>query len=228
MVAGIAGLAAGDMAADGAPDLVGLAGDGAIWIHDVRDQTLIWKSTALGTPGALALVDLDGDGRAEVVVAAGGRVVAYGWLASAGTFVEVASTALTGVTDLAAGDCDADGVPEVYALTSDYWGDHVSVTRLDDALQPLGSFSAGRLTSLHVEELGPGRHNLVAGVLEPATTYSSEGLHTLRSLDPVSGAEVWRSPPLFGPVTRDAASWFQLGGAWRLAFGTDRSMYLTQ
>ncbi len=226
------GLAAADMDLDGFPDLVAIGTDGALWIHDVHGQTLLWKSVSLGSGGALAIADLDGDGRPEVVAAAGGRVVAYGWVAAADQFVEVASysPATSGaVLDVVAGDCDGDGVPEVYVLgTSGTWYDSpTAVTRLDAGLVPQGSFPVARASALFIEDLGTARKNLAAAVSVAPVNYG-EALQHLVALDPVSGTEIWRSPALYGQVSRGSATWLQVGGAWRLALGTERSMYLTQ
>jgi VCBS repeat protein len=224
---GVVAVAAADMDADGFPDLVGLTSDGYVWIHDVRDQTLLWKSISLGWAAAMEVSDIDRDGTPEIVVSAGSRLVAYRWSAQAATFVEVASAPLAGVTDLAVGDCDADGAPEIYALGGATYSGSSSVTRLDGALVPLGSFTAdGTAQSLFVEDVGAGRKNLALGLADPYAYGTAPGL--LVAVDPVTGAEEWRSPPLWGTVTADGAHWLDLGGSRRIAFATSTSMYLTR
>jgi hypothetical protein len=228
---GVVAVAAADLNADGFPDLAGLTFGGSIWIQDVRNQTLIWKSTSLGSASALRVADLDGDGQPEVVAVAGGRVVSYRWSAQAALFLEAAAFSAPRALDLAVADCDGDGTPEVYLLEGpgSYWGTDSTVSRLDASLAPLGSFTLPlRATALFVEDLGGARRNLAVAAVVPLDASSSSGRNVVMAVDPITGAEIWRSPDLFGPVTRASATWFQRGGAWRLAFGAGRSMYLTQ
>jgi hypothetical protein len=50
------------------------------------------------------------------------------------------------------------------------------------------------------------------------------------AVDPVTGAEVWRSPDLWGTPGRASLSYVDVRGdsTPEIAFGTDRGMYLTR
>jgi hypothetical protein len=81
----IYGLAVGDLDGDGAPDLVGLDGDGALWVfrNDGRGRfvqepvpSLKGKESCQGY--GLRLADLDGDGRDEIIVSFAEEPVSQG------------------------------------------------------------------------------------------------------------------------------------------------------
>jgi len=222
---------AADLDADGFPDLVGLTSDGVVWVHDVRNQRLVWKSTTLGQATALEVAQLDGAGRPELVVGAGTRLVVFRWSDAAQSFLEVSTATVSSVADLAVGDCDGDGAAEVYALVGGYYGnDSREVVAFDAALVKRGGFTLPQAaSSLYVEDLGTARKNLAVALAAPLTSSSyGRDPHVLAVLDPSSGAEVWRSPLLFGPVPRESATWLRMGGRWVISLGTGRSMTLTR
>ena len=222
---------AADLNADGLPDLVGLTADGVVWVHDVHGQSLVWKSTTLGQATALEVAQLDGAGRPEIVVGAGTRVVAYRWSDAAQTFLEAASATVSSVADLAVGDCDGDGAPEVYALVGGYYGnDSREVVAFDASLVKRGQFTLTQAaSSLYVEDLGTARKNLAVAVAVPPSSYVYGGdPYALAVLDPTTGDEIWRSPLLFGQVPRESVSWLRPGERWQLSIGTGRSMTLTR
>lgn len=229
-----AAVRAADLSGDGHPDMVGLTNAGVIWVWDVRNASLVWKSTSLGAANALEIVELDGAGRPEIVVGAGTRIVVYRWSDAAGLFLEAASAAIPGTdtwrrtVDLAAGDCDGDGTPEVYALVGSSFQSSAVVV-YDATLRRLGEFTLPvTASSLHVEDLGTSRKNLAVSLpVGTSTGYGGEP-HVLAAIDPSTGDEIWRSPLLFGAVPRDSVSWIQQGGRWHLVLGTDRSMVMTR
>jgi hypothetical protein len=215
-------LAHGELTGDGIPDLVAITTGGLVEIFDVANATVAWTSTSLGAGGDVELADLDGDGLLEIVALAGNRLVTFHRATGAIPWVETASVAIAG-SDLAVGDCDGDGLPEIYVLGLS------SVSSFDGALAPRHAFAfTGTALSLFIEELGPGRRNLLLAKGDP---YASSGTtSTLEAVDAATGARIWISPGLFGSVTFNSLGYVLLGGATtpELAFGTDRSIYLTR
>lgn len=225
-------VAAADLNGDGFDDAVALSGDGYVHAYDVKSSALIWKSTGLGAPGNdVAVADLDGDGTPEIVAAAGNRVVVYGKAASGPVpFLERASASIQSARDLLLADCDGDGAPEIHALAGAYYDSRATLYRLDANAALLGSRVVDEpVQSLHLEDLGSGRKNLVLSVGD-TWSYATPLLSTVRAVDPVSGAEIWRSPPLWGTVPLNSLSYVDPDGdgTRALAFGTALGMYLTR
>jgi hypothetical protein len=183
----------------------------------------------------VAAADLDGDGRVELVAALTQRVVVLGRDSQTGGLIERATYPLGSVEDLVVADCDGDGAPELHVLADA--GSTSTLHRLKPELQlatpglrHLGSVSLDvRALSVHVEELGHGRKNLVVGTGAPYFSRSA-GSSQLRALDPENGAEVWRSPTFWGPVLPNSLSYVDTGGDGlrEMAFGTTAGMYLTR
>lgn len=223
-----------DLNGDGFDDLVVMTSGGYVYAYDVKNQTLIWKSTGLGGSGVdVAVADVDGDGVPEIVALGSTRVVVYRKVPTPVAYVEAAAYAMTGALDLAVADCDGDGKPEVYVLANGGYGSGpTGVTRLDGALQALGSFTLDApAQSLHVEDLGPGRKNLLVGMGSSYSYYPYTAAPSyLRAIDARTGAEVWRSPPLWGPVSANSLSYVDLAGDGRrqIAFATASGMYVTR
>jgi hypothetical protein len=95
----------------------------------------------------------------------------------------------------------------------------------------VGSFPVrGTAVSLSVEDLGFPRKNLV--LAKGSLYYDPYGsaLPTLEAVDPVSGAQIWESPPLWGGVQPNSLEYVDLDadGFRELAFGTSSGMYLTR
>jgi len=218
---------AADLNSDGHPDLVGITGNGVIWVWDVFNQALIWKSIGFGWVRSVEIADLDGSGRPEIVVGNGSRIMIYRWSDPAGLFLEVASVAKDHY-DLAVGDCDGDGVPEVYALGERTY-DGAKVTVFDTSLAEIRRFTVPPYTSsLHVEDLGTPRKNLAVAFPSVGPYDSGSDPWVFAVIDPVTGIEIWRSPALVGAVYQDSAHWYPWGGRWHLALGTGRSMTVTR
>lgn len=225
-----------DMNGDGHADLVGLTGnlrnwsDGAasVEVYDVHAQALIWRSPPLTSSVALAVSDLDNDGKQEIVVALLDRLLIYGRDSAGTAYVERASIALPNSTDLALADLDGDSRPEIYVLSSD--GGTLNV--FDVLLQrvrtvPLRVYA----TALHVEQSPFARKNLLLAVARPTgQSYPELSRAELWAIDPVSGAEVWRSPILLGTVTRDSLHVVDVDGDGdgEIVFGTTYGMYHTR
>lgn len=219
-------IAHGDLGGDGVPDLVALvSGTPGVYAYDVKSQVLLGTGGGTSQGIALALADLDGDGIPEVVVLFADALQVLRRSGPAG-LVQQASAAVSGAIDLAVSDLAGDGVPEIYVLTGD---PYPAVRRYDAALAPLGSFAVSLAArSLHVERLGVVHRNLLVGIgggfLYPDIP------SMLLAVDPVTGAEVWHSPALWGAVARASLSYVDVDGDGvpEIAFGTDRGMYLTR
>jgi hypothetical protein len=212
-----------DLNGDGAPDLVAITASGYVQAYDVRNATLLWKSTSLNGGADVEVADVDGDGALEIVALSSARLVLFREAASGPVpWLESISVAVAG-NDLAIADCDGDGAPELYVLAGS------SVLRFDGALAPLGSFTVrGTALSLFVEDLGFARKNLVLG---KGDSWAYGGApSTLEAVDAVTGAQVWQSPPLWGNVPRNSLGYVDLDGDGlrEIAFGTSSGMYLTR
>jgi PQQ enzyme-like repeat protein len=106
-----------------------------------------------------------------------------------------------------------------------------SILRFDSACNALGSISFDvPVQSLHLEDLGAGHKNLVASVGSPGANPVSTTRPQLRAIDARTGAEVWRSPVLWGTVPVNSLSYVDVkgDGVRQLAFGTTYGMYVTR
>ena len=89
------------------------------------------------------------------------------------------------------------------------------------------SFAVPEAMSLHVEALGAGRRNLILS--EGASPWGSPA-RTLRAVDPASGAEIWRSPPIPGSVPVNSLSYADADGDGdlELVFATEAGMFVSR
>jgi hypothetical protein len=217
-----------DMNGDGRIDLVGLTNAGYVEIHDIHSQSLLWRSTRLGASVSLALADLDDDGELEIIVALNDRIVIYGRALLGSTYLERASVAQANVTDLVVSDLDGDNDEEIYVLNAN-WFSNATLSVYDADLQLLRATHLGTpATAIFVEESSFARKNLLLSV---GTPYSYPYTHPqLWAVDPVSGADVWRSPPLAGGVQRNALQFIDVTGDGEpeITFGTTGGMYHTR
>jgi hypothetical protein len=216
-----------DLNDDGAPDLVTITSEGHVQVYDVRNSTLIFKSTSLGGGRDVHVADLDADGTPEIVALAGARLTLFRKAASGPVrWLEAGAVSLADATDLLVADCDGDGAAELYVLAG--WSS-MTVRRYDAALQLAGSFAVrGAAQSLFLEDLGFARQNLVLAKGE--TWAISDEPATLEAVDPISGAKIWESPAWWGAVPANSLAYVDLNGDGvdEIAFGTFAGMYLTR
>lgn len=228
-VGGGVAVVSGDVNADGFPDLVALTREGHVRIHDVKNQVLVWESTDLGNGVDVQLADVDGDGVKEVIALADTALHVYAKAPSGpAAYLLRGTVSVSSGMDLLVADLDGDLSQELYVLQAP-WSQAATVRRFDGALATTASFAAPVDTSsLHAEALGSGRRNLLLGV--GGSWSSSPATVTLRAVDPSSGAEVWRSPPLPGTVSKNSVSFTDLVGTAlpEIVYATQSGMSFTR
>jgi len=216
-----------DVNGDGYQDLIGLTTNGYIYVYDVHAQALLWKSTVLGGLGTdIVAADLDDDGESEIVVATTTRIVVYGKSLLGAAFVERASQQVSYIADLLVSDLDGDNELEIYGLYSDV-STLATLHVYDNSLQPIRSLPLGvPANTLFTEESSFRRKNLLIGT----GSESQPGSVEIWAIDPVSAAEVWRSPLLVGRVSLNSLRYVDADrdGDQEISFGTTYQMYLTR
>ncbi|HEY5760166.1 MAG TPA: VCBS repeat-containing protein, partial [Steroidobacter sp.] len=218
-----------DMNGDSHADLVGLTQSGHVEIFDVHAQSLIWRSTlpTHRTASGFALSDLDNDGEPEIVVVLQDRIIIYG--RGLMTFVERASIPYQNAAAVAVADLDGDSEQEIYVLNYPQTNVDSILNVFDADLQLLRSVDLGvTATALFVENSAFARKNLLLGVT--GEIFTSPGYSELWAIDPITGADVWRSPPLVGAVSRDSLYFVDVDGDGddEISFGNTYGMYHTR
>jgi hypothetical protein len=141
-----------DVNGDGVPDLIGITNDGHLYAWDVRGQTLIWSMSGIGAGVDVAVGDVYGDGRQEIVVLTTTQVLVF--TQSPTGITQKASYSVTG-SDLLVADTKGAGKAEVYVLASSFGSSNASVYEFDGSLTLLNSYpvaSAGAsASSLYLE-----------------------------------------------------------------------------
>ncbi len=227
-----------DVNGDGVSDLIGITSDGHLYAWDVLHQSLIWSMLVSGYGIDVAVADVYGDGKLEVVALTGTQVAVFN-LTSSG-LVQAASYTIAGtslplsVSDLLVADTDGDGKCEIYFVSSGFGSPSVTITQLDGSLRPLNSYPVSVSSvypsgsSLYLESSGFARKNIVlaTGGNQPTAGTTSN----LQVIDPTSGALVWQSPALLGYVPINSLNFYDLRGDGQreIVFGTSVGMYVTQ
>ncbi len=222
---GGAAIAHADLNKDGIDDFVGITSNGYVQAYDVAHQTVLWGSTGLNGGRDVAVADLDGDGKPEILALSNDTLFVYA--AASSTWLQQASFTVSGSQVLVA-DTNGDGKPEVYVFASSGVGSSGgTIYQLDNTLKLLNSYAVTGATSLSLESSAFGRKNLVVAT---GGDYFSATPAVVRILDASTGKQVWASPPLLGPVPKGSLSFCDPSGSGtlRLAFGTSFGMYLTQ
>lgn len=150
-------LAVGDVDGDGTDDIVtavgaGVSQDVVVWNKRGEEQLRFTASVFAATDALrVAVGDIDGDGKGEIVVASGkGSAPKVAVYDHNGTYLlEFApyATSFTGGVFVAAGDVNGDGVDEIITGTGDGGGPHVRVFNRIGAV--LYSFFAFAETTRH-------------------------------------------------------------------------------
>jgi hypothetical protein len=216
-----------DVNGDGVADLIGITTDGHLYAWDVRDQTLIWSMSGLGSGVDVAVGDVYGDGKQEIIALTTTQVLVF--TQSSTGLTQKASYSVTGL-DLLVADTNGDGKAEIYVLASSFGSSNASVYQLDGSLTLLNSYPVASTgaTSLYLEDSTFSRKNIVVALGTPAYSYTVAPI--LEVIDPTSGAQIWESPPLRGYVPPNSLNFYDLSGTGQLqmVFGTSVGMYVTQ
>jgi hypothetical protein len=218
-----------DANGDGVPDLIGITTDGHLYAWDVRGQTLVWSTSGIGNGVDVAVGDVYGDGKQEIIALTATQVLVF----AQGTtgLTQKASYPVTG-TDLLVADTNGDGKAEIYVLASGFGSSNATVYQLDGSLTLLNSYplapTGAAATSLYLEDSTFPRKNIVVALGNVSYFYTVAP--TLEVIDPASGAQIWESPPLRGYVPPNSLNFYDLSGNGRpqMVFGTSVGMYVTQ
>lgn len=219
-------VAYGDIQGDSRLDFVAIDKDGVVRAYEIGSGTPFWMSTPLPEGRDVAIAELNGGGRPEIVVAAADRVRIYSRDGNS-NFVQthISASSLPDLRDIEIGDIDGDGALEIFAL----YGSETNVTmptsvqRLDGTLTVRGGFDYWRWSrSLTIERSSFARKNLVF-------TDKIEGEQII-VVDPDSGDEIWTSPALLGSISRAGVHFVDVAGNGELRIGvaTSLGMYLTR
>ncbi len=226
-----------DMNGDGYPDLIGItygnssgSSGSFVYIYDVHNQTLIWKSTGLtGAPSSVRTADLDHDGTPEIIVGTQTGLVIYGKGPSGTGFLQRASAATSAVLDLQVADLDGDNEPEIYTLETDNFASYSTLKRYDTQLQLVHSSALTvQANSLYVEDSSFARKNLLVGSTQG--TYPTVSTNAIRAIDAQSGVDVWHSPALPGTTHLNSLQYVDVNGDSKkeISFATSNGMFYTR
>jgi len=224
-----------DMTGDGRTDLVTIAWDGSVYVHDAIMKALVWEGPPLkaifndGLKEAVDVLvkDLSGDGLLDIVAVTGSMLVAYERAPDDASYRETTRYEPDKeIIDAALSDTDGDGTAEIVILTrhSIQPEQPTTVERLDDTLQALGTFAYQAFAyALADDPSGRLRGNLLLGIGDPLG-----GPAWIAAVGALSRVEVWRSPALIGAISPNSLHVVAIEGKTRLSLGTQSGMYLTR
>ncbi len=218
-----------DITGDGRADLIGGTSDGYVYVYDIHQQTLSWKSTQL-QGGIIDIVprDLDSDGRPELIILTYDRVIVYGRNSWTAPFLERGSRYTNqNNVDLLVADLDGNSTPEFYVLQSAYNGNS-TIRAFGAALEELATYTLpNEAAAMAVEDSNHGRKNLAVAVRTSGPFFNGTEVW---AIDPRSGVEIWRSPKLSGAPQANSIGYLDADGNGKLeiSLGTSNGMYLTR
>jgi hypothetical protein len=197
-------------------------------VYDFATDTVEWQSPLTGrneSPVAMTHADVNGDGYQDLIgLTSNGYIYVYDVHAQSLVWK---STGLGGYgIDIQAADLDGDDAPEIYAIRSVYINPS-TLQVYDGELHPIRSVPLGvRAGVLFVDDSNFQRKNLLIGTGQAFSNGTSE----LWAVDPVTGADVWRSPMLIGQIALDSLRYADVDGDGRkeISFGTTQAMYVTR
>jgi outer membrane protein assembly factor BamB len=117
---------------------------------------------------------------------------------------------------------------EIYALHSDYWQSNTILNVFDAELHLVRAVPLGvRANSIFIEDSTFARKNLL---IATGDGYSSSSQYELWAVDPVTGADVWHSPPLIGSILPNSLQFVDTDGDGdqEITFGTNYGMHFTR
>jgi outer membrane protein assembly factor BamB len=213
----------GDVDGDGRAEVVVLSAawklymlesDGASGWH--TQSLWVSEDSVAPTPEQLLIRDLDGDGRAEIVVAAPGPPATVHVFDGRGERVwQHTLEAVSTPTRLAAGDVDGDGTTELI-VTSDGQG---QVYLLNAAGERIAEYATEKTTgALTTADLnGDGRGEIIVG--------TETGVQVFGASHQLAWGELWRSRRLTGAVTALNLTDVNGDGRDEVAAGVDNGRY---
>ncbi|MBI5508158.1 MAG: hypothetical protein HY903_05345 [Deltaproteobacteria bacterium] len=212
----------GDVDGDSTAEVIGATeADGTIQGINVSTRSLVWSAAGLLYSGAMTAAELDADAGAELVVlrASSGRVDCYSFAPATPTATLALDWSVSGM-----GSGFLGSIQEIVVLQATGWPSPY-LRIFDAALQPRAApFLTDRTgVSVYIEPAGSGRRNVLVGV-------ESLAGDVLMAVDPATGREIWRSPPLLGSVQPNSLSAADVNGDAQaeLVFGTELAMYVTR
>ncbi len=233
----------GNMTGNTVPDLVAItsfnqqntdpAEDGHIYIYNILTGTTEWVSTGLAGGVDIEVADLDNDGINEIIAASNQRIIIYSSDPAQIPLTPLPHKAIVfpAIKDLVIADTDADTANEleIYVLVEE---NNTSVIyQLDIELEELASYTlTNKATSIHLEDIGTGRKNLVVNIPNAANS-SGVSSSWLSVIDPGTGQEIISSPEIIGSVPINSLHYSNTDGnssTYEMAFGTSDGMYLTR
>lgn len=211
--------------ADPTPEIITTTVDGKITAYDINETTPPVIISGYGGRD-LEAADLDGDKNTEFIAASDSAISVLRGLQP---IERIYSTPLEKIQDLSVGDINSDGLLEIIAITSGESQYESSVFVYDYNLELLSSFTLnGLVVASAVENYGSSHKNLLLAVNTPEYPGFARG--RILVLDPISGLEVFRSPPLSGRISFNSLHLVDFNGdrVPEISYGTHQAMNTTR